>query len=33
MGATHVDARKETKSVEICEELLKRYSEEGDKFF
>ena len=30
MGATHVDARKETKIVEICEELLKRYLEEGD---
>jgi hypothetical protein len=32
MGATHVDARKETKSVEICEELLKRYRKEGDQF-
>jgi len=28
MGATHVDARKEQKRVEICEELLKRYREE-----
>ena len=32
MGATHVDARKETKHVEICEELLKRNHEEGDQF-
>jgi len=32
MGATHVDAGNETKSVEICEELLKRYREEGDQF-
>ena len=32
MGATHVDAGKEKKRVEICEELLKRYHEEGDKF-
>ena len=32
MGATHVDAGKETKSVESCEELLKRYREEGDQF-
>ena len=32
MGATHVDAGKETKSVEICEELLKRYRKEGDQF-
>jgi len=32
MGATHVDAGKEKKSVEICEELLKRYREEGDQF-
>ena len=32
MGATHVDAGKETKSVEICEEHLKRYREEGDQF-
>ena len=31
MGATHVDAGKK-KSVEICEELLKRYREEGDNF-
>jgi len=27
-----VDVGKETKSVEICEELLKRYREEGDQF-
>jgi hypothetical protein len=33
MGATHVDAGKETKSVEICKEPLKRYREEGDNFF
>ena len=32
MGAKHVDAGKETKSVEICEELLKRYCEEEDQF-
>ena len=34
MGATHVDAGKETKTkrVEICEELLKCYREEGDQF-
>jgi len=32
MGATHVDAGKEKKRVEICEELLKRYREEGDQF-
>ena len=33
MGATHVDAGKERKkSVEICEELLKCYREEGDQF-
>jgi hypothetical protein len=30
MGATHVDAGKEAKRVEIYEELLKRYREEGD---
>ena len=28
----HVDTGKETKSVESCEELLKRYREEGDQF-
>ena len=32
MGATHVDAGKEKKGVEICEELLKRCREEGDQF-
>jgi len=32
MGPKHVDAGKETKSVEICEDLLKRYREEGDQF-
>ena len=32
LGYTNVDAGKETKSVEICEELLKRYREEGDHF-
>ena len=32
MGATHVDARKKQKRVEICEELLKHYREEGDQF-
>ena len=31
MGITHVDAGKE-KCVEICEELLKRYREEGGQF-
>ena len=32
MGATHVDVGKEQKCVEICEEILKRYREEGDQF-
>ena len=32
MGATHVDAGKKQKRVEICEELLKHYREEGDQF-
>ena len=32
MGATHVDAGKETKNVEICEEHLKRYRKDGDQF-
>jgi hypothetical protein len=32
MGATHVDDGNEQKRVEICEELLKRYREEGVEF-
>ena len=32
MGATMVTPEKKQKCVEICEELLKRYREEGDQF-
>ena len=32
ISPTHVDAGKKQKRFEICEELLKRYREEGDQF-
>jgi len=33
MGATHVDAEKIQKPVEICEDLSKRYREKEINFF